>query len=431
MFSQLIERIKKSTYILQILTLMSGTIIAQVLMLAIIPVLTRLYTPEEFGIYSLFLSIVFILGVVASWKYELAIMLPKRDRDAQALVFLSLIITISMVFGISLILLVFHDLLIEHFPEISSIIWLIPIGVLLTGLFQIFTAYSSRHQFYKKIASVKVTNAFTIASVQTMLRYFLNWNGLISGKIIADIVSVSLFVTYHIKKQTLQLKHFSKRRIYYNAKKYDNFPKYQSFTVFLNAISQNLPVLMLTSLFSAEAAGFYALTTRVLQAPVSLVGGSTREVYYQRASRLYANGEDIFALYKKTTLGLLKIFLVPFLVISLFGEDLFRIIFGENWNISGYIAQIMVLWFMLLFINTPSIITFSILGLQKIQMYLEIVSVIMRILSIYAGFYFFDSFIASIVFYTIYSVLFNITLISYIFTKLKFNSTMVLQKGKS
>ncbi len=419
MFSQLIERIKKSTYILQILTLMSGTIIAQVLMLAIIPVLTRLYTPEEFGIYSLFLSIVFILGVVASWKYELAIMLPKRDRDAQALVFLSLIITISMVLATTMILLIFHTALIEHFPELSSIIWLIPVGVLLTGLFQIFTAYSSRHQFYKKIASVKVTNAFTIASVQTMFRYLLNWNGLISGKIIADTVSVSLFVSYHIKKQTLQLKNFSKRRIYYNAKKYDNFPKYQSFTTFLNAISQNIPVLMLTALFSPAAAGLYALTVRVLQAPVSLIGGSTREVYYQRASKMYANGENIFRLYMKTTLGLVKIFFIPFVVVLFFGETIFGWIFGQEWIESGHIAQILIVWFLFLFINTPSVITYSILGIQKFQLVLEIVSVFLRFGSIYLGYALFDSYIASIWMFMVSSVAVNLITIYIIYARLK------------
>jgi O-antigen/teichoic acid export membrane protein len=415
---KILQNIKNNTYILHIITLMSGTLIAQIVTLAFIPIITRLYTPSEFGLYSLFLSIVSVLGLISSWKYDQAIMLPKSDKDAQALLFLSLIITFAMVFFVSLVLIIFHNFFINYFHGNTLLIWLIPIGITLLGTLQIFNAYSSRKQFYRQLATIKITNSFTISSVQSISKYFLQFNGLVFGKLIADTLSLLLLLRFHILKNTLQLKVVSKKRILVNAKKHNHFPKYQSFTVFLNATSQNLPVFLLASLYSPEIAGYYALTMRVLQVPSSMIGSSTRTVYYQKASKMYANGKNIFNLYKKTTLALLKIFIIPFTIILFFGEDLFSFIFGNKWLTAGTISQILIFWTFIGFINSPSVMTYSILKLQKVQMKVEFISVFLRFSTLYAGYYFFNSYIYSITLFVTTSILTNIFIIMYVYLKL-------------
>lgn len=417
--NKLFSDIKQNTYILQIMTLMSGTLIAQVISLAFIPVITRLYTPAEFGLYSLFFSIVSILGLVSSWKYDQAIMLPKDDEDANALVFLSILITLGMVFVVSIGIILFNFYIVDYFDDQKYLVWLIPLGVLLIGLLQIFNAYSSRNQYYKKLATVRVANSTTVSSVQAASKYILKFNGLVLGKLLADILSLFLLLKFNIKKQTLHFKYISRKRLIVNSKRYDHFPKYQSLTVFLNSISQNIPILLFASLYSPEIAGFYALTVRVLKLPVSLIGSSTGEVYYQKASKMYSSGENIFNLYKNTTLSLLKIFIVPFFVVLFAGEHLFRLVFGSEWTVSGYMAQILILWFLFSFITPPSFINFRILNLQKVQMKLEIISVSLRFLSIYAGFFFYDSFIISIILFLISSVSINIIAMIFIYFYLK------------
>jgi len=414
-----INNIKQNTYVMQIATLMSGALMAQIVTFAFIPIITRLYTPTEFGLYSLFFSIVSILGLISSLKYDQAIMLPKSDKDAQALVFLSILITCGMVIVTIFILAIFYDFFIEYFDENEIFIWMIPFGVALLGILQIFNAYSSRKQFYKKLATVKVINSFTVVGVQSLSKYIFKYNGLVLGKLLADTLSLFLLLKFHFKRNTLQLKSLTKRRIKLNAKRHDHFPKYQSFTVFLNSISQNIPIMLLASLYSPEIAGYYALTVRVLQVPIGLIGSSTKEVYYQKASKMYANRENIFELYKKTTVTLLKLFIVPFFIVLLFGGHLFSFVFGEEWIESGKIAQILILWFLFLFINSPSMITFSILKLQKVQMKMEIISLIMRFLSIYIGYYFFNSYILSISLFLLISVSVNIYAISYIYMTLQ------------
>jgi O-antigen/teichoic acid export membrane protein len=397
---------------------MSGTLFAQMVTFAFIPIITRLYTPAEFGLFSLFYSIANIIGLISSWKYDQAIMLPKSDRDAQALVFLSICITFAMTLFVTLGIAIFYNFLVDYFSGNVMLIWLIPIGVLLVGLLQIFNAYSSRRQYYKQIATVKAVNAVSVASIQTLSKYLFKLDGLVIGKLAADFLTLLQYLRIHIKRESLQLRSISRRRMTVNALRHSNFPKFQSFTVFLNSLSQNLPVLLFASLYSPEVAGYYALTVRVLQVPVGLIGASTKEVYYQRASRMHANNENILELYKKTTLNLFRIFLIPMITLLMLGEYIFSWVFGSAWNVSGQIAQILIVWFLFLFINSPSMMTFSILKLQKVQMKLELFSIVMRFASIYLGYLFFDSYMMAIVLFMLSSVMVNVYAIHFIYSKL-------------
>jgi len=406
-------------YVVQIATLMSGTLLAQVVMLGFIPILTRLYTPSEFGHYSLFLSIASMFSMVSSWRYDQAIMLPKSDRDAQALVFLSMIITLGTALVTGGVLLIFYDFFWDYFGHQAYLLWLLPVAVLILGLIQIFDAYSTRRQFYKKIATTKVSSALISVSWQSLTRYFGGVNGLVVGKLIAEGVSLGMLLRFHLKKQTLQLKNFSKRRIQANMKRHEDFPKYQSSATLLNAFSQNMPILLFSSLFSPAVVGYYTLTYRVLQAPVMLIAGTTRSVFYQRASQRYANKEGFYSLYVKTTLGLIKLFAVPLVVVMLFGEELFVFAFGEQWASSGMIAQMTIVMFLFSFISPPSVVSFNILNLQKVYLKFQVAVLLMRMAGIYLGYHFYGSFMISILFFVMVGVVHNIIFMLYIKKKIQ------------
>lgn len=413
--NNLIQKLKQNSYLLQILTLMTGTLMAQVVLLAFIPILTRLYTPTEFGNYSLFFILSTIIGSVSSLRYEQAIMLPKSDRDAQVLLFISALLTIGISLILSMVLILFYDFFLDYFHNLSYLVWLLPFSVLITGLVQIFNSYSTRNKFYKKMAEVKVIESITTVGTQGISRYFLALDGLIVGKFLSNIYTLYLLTSYHLKKQTLQLKYFTKRRAKANLKRHENFPKYFTMATFLNSISQNIPILLFSTLFSPAVAGFYALTHRILQAPIQLVANSTRSVFYQKASQMYANREDIRPLYLSTTKGLIKLFIIPFFIILIFGEEIFSLLFGEEWATSGMIAQITIIWFFFTFINPPVTVMYNILNQQKVQLIFQVIGLISRALAIYAGFYFLDSYIYSIIFFIAVSVLHNLLIFAYIY----------------
>ena len=417
--NRLIERIKNNTYILQILTLMSGTLMAQIIMLAFIPILTRLYTPSEFGVYSLFFTFSSIIGTVSSLRYDQAIMLPKSNRDAQALVFLSILLTLAVTSILALVVIIFYDSFLEYFNQQAFLVWLFPFSVMVIGIVQILNSYATRKEFYKKIASVKMVEAVTTVSTQGASRYFFMLDGLIAGKFLSNLFSLYQLLRYHLKKQTLQLKYLSRRRLRANSKRYENFPKYLSFSTLLNSLSQNVPILLFGSFFSPSVVGFYSLTTRVLQAPILLIADSTRSVFYQKASNMYARGEDITPLYFKTTIGLAKLFIVPMLIVLLFGPMLFEWFFGEEWRESGVIAQIVIVWFFFAFIAPPTSMMYNILNLQKFLLGLQIVTLSLRVVGIVAGYYLFDSYMVSLILFTLISIVHNLIFIAYLYFKLK------------
>ncbi len=417
--SRFIEKLKQNTYIFQIITLMSGTLMAQALMFAFIPLLTRIYTPTEFGLYSSFFLISSMLGEVSSLRYEQAIMLPKSNRDAEALLFLSIVITVTITTLIAIVIVLFYDFFLDYFDGMAYLVWLLPLSIMIIGLTQIFDAYSTRGEFYKKIATIKIVESMTTVTTQWSSKALFSLDGLIVGKLISNFFVLFQFIYFHIKKQTIVLKHISKRRVEFNIKRHETFPKYFAFSALLNSFSQNVPVFLFTTLFSPAIAGFYGLTARVMMVPILLISGSTRRVFYQKASKMYANGESIRGIYIQTTVGLIKLFIAPLFVILFFGQEIFSFVFGSEWVEAGAIAQITVIWFLFAFISSPTSMIYNIFSLQKRLLQLQIVTTIARVSSIYSGYYFFDSYIMSVVLFTVVSVIHNLVFIGYIYNKIK------------
>lgn len=398
---------------------MSGTAISQGIMLAATPLLTRLFSPEEFGILALYLAIVGTISVVSSWKYELAIMLPKEDEDAQALLFISIIIVIITSFIVLLLLIIFKNYICRLTEKLDTFIWIVPLGVLITGLLQTFTAWGMRKEFFKSVSGARVVQSSTTVAGQLSLRFTrFSATSLIWGNILGTLISLLVLIFHSVRKHTIQqLKLLSKGRILDNVKRYKKFPKYQSFSVLINSFSQHLPVILLIIFYSPEIAGFYSLTHRALNTPARLVGGSVRQVYYQRASKIFSEKKSIKQILTKSTVNLARVSIIPYLVVGIFARKIFVIIFGVEWLTSGVYAQLLMIYIFALTINPPAVMTLQILGLQKFSLNYEIVLAVFRFLSIYLGYQLFNSHFASIGLFSLVGVLFNFFLIIFIFHK--------------
>jgi len=163
----MINKLKpKSEFSRNVLTLMTGTTIAQAIPIAISPILTRIYTPEDFGVFALYMSIASIVAVVATGRYELAIMLPKKDEDALNIIALSMIIAFFVSFITFLIVFLFNAQITSLLgnPEISNWLYFIPITVLLTGIYQSFNYWSNRKKQYRRLATSRVIQSGTTAT---------------------------------------------------------------------------------------------------------------------------------------------------------------------------------------------------------------------------------------------------------------------------
>jgi O-antigen/teichoic acid export membrane protein len=354
---------------------MTGATIAQAIPIAISPILTRIYTPEDFGIFALYMSIASILSIVATGGYEHAIMLPKKNEDAMNIVVLSITISFFISF-ISLIIIFIFNTQITSFlgnPEISSWLYFIPITVLLTGIYQSFNYWSNRKKEYKGLATSKVIQSGTTTTINLGMGFSgFGSIGLILGAIFGQGV-----VTFYLGKLTFnsekeKIKNLKKHRIIVLAKKYINFFKYSTFSSLLNSLSFNLLSILLSKIFSATVLGFYSLVYRILTLPSALIGSSISQVYFQESTKqknIYGNNKVIFlSTLKKLTIisGLIYIPMYFYIV------DLMTFVFGEEWKISGEIAKILIPLMLVRFISSILSSTLTTYEKQKSGLFINL-----------------------------------------------------------
>ena len=97
------SRIKSSEFFRNLLTLMTGSGLAAFITVISAPLVTRLYTPEDFGVFALFISITSVVGAIACFRYDVAIVLPRYNYQAVQLASLS----IALCVFVSLVMVVF------------------------------------------------------------------------------------------------------------------------------------------------------------------------------------------------------------------------------------------------------------------------------------------------------------------------------------
>jgi O-antigen/teichoic acid export membrane protein len=401
----LLNKLKpKSEFSKNVLTLMTGTTIAQAIPIAISPILTRIYTPEDFGVFALYMSIASIMAAVATGKYELAIMLPKKDEDAINIVVLSIVISFFVSFIAFLIVFIFNAQITNLLGnrKISNWLYFIPITVLLTGIYQSFNYWLNRKKQYKKLATSTIVQTGTTATSNLVMGFYgFESSGLILGNVFGQIVATTILGKYIWKKENYRLSQIKKLKIFELAKKYINFFKYSTFSSLLNSLSFNLLSILLSKIFSATVLGFYSLVYRILTLPSALIGSSISQVYFQESTKyknIYGNNKVIFlSTLKKLTIisGLIYIPMYFYIV------DLITFVFGEEWKISGEIAKILIPLMFVRFISSNLSSTLMTYEKQKSGLFINLL-LIFNIISIS----FFSSFynLSYITFFYIYVV---------------------------
>jgi O-antigen/teichoic acid export membrane protein len=207
---------------------MTGTTIAQAIPIAISPILTRIYTPEDFGVLALFVAISSIFGSIANGRYELAIMLPKKDEDAINIFALGFIISSSISLVLLMLVLLFHDYFttLLNNDEIGIWLYLVPITVFLTGMYNVLNYFNNRKKYYKDIANITIIKSIITAITQLSIGFLKGGaSGLISGQVISQMFA-NMKLLKNIIKDKLLISKISKVKMIALAKRYKDFPKF-------------------------------------------------------------------------------------------------------------------------------------------------------------------------------------------------------------
>ena len=170
------------------------------------------------------------------------------------------------------------------------------------------------------------------------------------------------------------------------ARRHNDFPLLRTPQNLINAFSQSLPILLLSTYFGASSAGQYTIAISVLGIPSTLIGGSVMSVFYPRINAALHSGENARALIIKTTIGMAATGAIPLLIVMFAGPFLFQLVFGEAWRSAGVYAQWLSIWIFLQYINKPAVSAIPALGIQGGLLVYEIFSTGTKILALWIGF---------------------------------------------
>jgi len=378
-----IRKLFKSKFSYNVLTLITGTTLAQAIPIIISPILTRLYTPEDFGVLGLFLALTSIFGSIANAKYELAILKPIHDRDAINIGALAVGIAFLFSFFLFLVVIIFNyeiKLLLNN-SQIGFWLYFVPIIVFVMGIFNVLNYLNTRKKLYKDIAVSKVLKSSSMVLVNLSFGLIKSGaTGLILGQIFSTFVSN--FNLFKKVKKNYNFKNIKKSKIKKLAIKYNKFPKYSLLSATVNKSSDHVITFLISSLYGLKTLGFYFLPYRVLGIPSSFISNSIGQVFFQEATLEKIKTGNTKKIFNKTLKNLFVISFIIFFPLYLFIEDIFIFVFGENWTVAGKYAKILLPLFFIKFIVSPLTVMNIIFNKNEVGMYWQIILIFLHVILI-------------------------------------------------
>ena len=372
----MIDRLKlKSEFNKNVITLMTGTTMAQAIPVAISPILTRLYTPQDFGVFTFFLAMTAIFGSIANARYELAIMLTKKDEDAINIFALGFIISTIISFLILILIVLFNEYFVGLLgnKEIGMWFYFLPITVFLSGLWNNLNFFNNRKKQYKDLAKATIVKSIVVAIIQLSIGFIKSGAaGLISGQIFSQFFANTKLLSNILKNKVLVSK-ISTSKVRAAAKRYINFPKFSIWGVLANKLSHNLTSILISAFYSITTLGFYSLVQRLLGIPSSIIGQSIGQVFFQQGTEEKRKTGIAIKTFNNTVKKLIIIGFPSFSVLFFIAEDLFAFIFGEEWRVTGTYAQIVIPLFFIRFVSSSVSSIIIIFEKQKIGFYMDLI----------------------------------------------------------
>ena len=337
-----------------VLTLASGTAAAQALLALALPVLTRLYTPMDYGALAVFSSTITVLLVVASLRYEQAIPLPETDDEAASLLALSLVLLLGMAAAVALLVWLAGDALVAaaNVPVLRGWLWLIPLGFLGAGSYQALSYWAIRRHAFQLLARTRVIQGVGQTATQLGLGALAaGASGLLLGDLVGRMAGGGGLAALAWRERPRT--RITRAGMAAVAHRYRRFPLLSTWAGLLNVGSLQLPSFVFAAGFGAAAAGLYALSYKVLVLPTMLLAQAVGQVFLSRAASLAREPEELRRLTERTALALFACGLPAFAAVGLAGPQLFAAVMGAKWETAGRYAQVMAPWFAVWLVSNP------------------------------------------------------------------------------
>lgn len=354
-------------------TVLTGTVVAQALPLLVAPLITRLCTPADLGEFSVWLGIIAIVSTVGTLRLEAAMILD-HDSDEQQTCF-------SVVAYCSTLLAIFVTLAavlarLTDIPQVSHMSWFglltIGMGAWLMSYNQATIAYATSYRAFGKAAMAKVCGAGTIAVGQLVLLLAGAGGGaLLAGQILGLVIGLAAAL-YLLSPPRPRLSLLPTPAQLAYLRKHQSFWRFSLPAGLLNTAAGKFPLFLVGAKYGMFAAGLFALTERILTAPVSLLAASVLEVFKRQSVQEFQTLGNCTAAFKSTFKALVILGCGPALIILAFAPDLCAWVFGEPWREAGEFAQILAPLYFLNFVASPLSYVFFVAGKQKVELVWQI-----------------------------------------------------------
>ena len=377
-----LEKLKQNNFTRAISLLVGGAAIAHLITALSLPIISRLYSPEEFGVLAVFNSVVAITAIAACLRFDIAVPLPEDEAEGFNLLVLSFLVAASVSVLIGIVLFLFYEpiVLFSRQPNLGYGLWLVPFAVFFTASSSALQNWCVRQKAFSAIAQSRIAQSGGASAIQFLgaLHHF-GPIALMLGSMCnsgAGVLILGPRIFRYFSKNIVSWRRIKSLAVHYKA-----FPRYSAIESFLNIAAMQLPIIMISSMVAGKEAGYLLLAISVLQAPMALFGVAVGQVYLSHAPGEERSGTlSTFTI--ETTRLLVKAGVGPLLAAGCIAPFIFPPIFGEGWGRAGVILAWMTPWFIMQFITSPVSMALIVTGHQRRAMLLQLMNFILRPLSV-------------------------------------------------
>lgn len=388
-FSRLKTVINSRGFAANFFALVSGSLVAQAITIIVSPILTRLYTSAEMGVYSNYVALLSILGGIACLQYDQAIILPEKDEDGANVFGLCLCVAGCVALLCAAIVIPLRKQIAALLKASSFNQWilLLPFSIFLAGANKALNFWNSRKRNLKRVAAASVVSTATSSGTQFALglESIHIPGGMICGHLLGQgVAAFHLFVRMLREDWRYLYHHIHIGEMRAMGRRYKRFLIYSTPSALCDNAWAAMPSLLLAFFFGSSVSGYYALSFRTLSLPLSVIGGSLAQAFLpeaqraKQANRLAKAAETMFH-------TLLRLGTTPLLLLAFVAPDLIALVFGKGWYISGEYIQWLSPWLLLSFLYSPMSNLFIVLERQREFMMLNIVALFMRLAALIGG----------------------------------------------
>ncbi len=330
----------------------SGNIIAQLISVLSLPVITRLYTPNAFADFRIFIELIPIFAIFCSCKIEHCVMLEAKERRARIIAYCVSTMSFVMLLALSMLILIIYNF--DKIDIDSKTLALLPLAGFLTVFSQAFLFLDQRSENFTRSGLVEVLNKFSNNLFTIIASLFDKSSFMLSLGTCLGFLTKIIFFRPKIGRILLP-----KKKLFYVFIKIIRDGFYIKRLLFLSvsdillSVVRVLPIIYISFAFGENSAGQFGLVTAAIVFPTVIFGRAVGQVFYQKAASNFNKGEDILALFMNNILYLSVVGACGYTIVGVFGKEIFSMFFGSDWIVAGKLAQIYAIAGWISFISIP------------------------------------------------------------------------------